>query len=111
MFLQRAQDAKRVYATVLNAKTKCDGFKEEGIMHPSGSMHRLLLDECYQECGASKNLLEYFEAHGTGTKVSSVEGQTKNSFSLAIQYVQMTEAPGVLVIKHHRVLISMCSQI
>jgi hypothetical protein len=25
--------------------------------------------------------------------------------------VQMTEAPGVLVIKHHRVLISMCSQI
>jgi fatty acid synthase len=72
MFLQRAHDAKRVYATVLNAKTTCDGFKEEGIMHPSGDMHRWLLKECYQECGADISSLEYIEAHGTGTKVSFI---------------------------------------
>jgi fatty acid synthase len=72
MFLQRARDAKRVYATVLNAKTKCDGFKEEGILHPCGDMHRLLLEECYQECSADCSSLEYFEAHGTGTKVSFI---------------------------------------
>jgi fatty acid synthase len=76
IFLQRAYSAKRVYATILNAKTNSDGYKEDGFMCPSGDMHKLLLDECYQECGASKNLLQYFEAHGTGTKVSSVEGQT-----------------------------------
>jgi fatty acid synthase len=80
MFLQRAHDAKRIYATVLNTKVNCDGFKEEGIMHPSGDVHKLLVDECYQECGASKNLLEYFEAHGTGTKVSSIEGHKISLF-------------------------------
>jgi fatty acid synthase len=84
IFLQRARDAKRVYATVLNSKTNSDGYKEDSLMHPSGNAHKLLLDECYQECGADKNLLEYFEAHGTGTKVSSLQGQTKASFSLAI---------------------------
>jgi fatty acid synthase len=83
IFLQRACDAKRIYATVLNSKTNCDGYKEEGILYPSANTHKLLLDECYQECGDSKNLLEYFEGHGTGTKVSSVEGQTKAPLSVA----------------------------
>jgi fatty acid synthase len=72
IFLQRACDAKRVYATILNAKSNNDSYKEEGILHPSANTHKLLLDECYQECGADKNLLEYFEAHSTGTRVSSV---------------------------------------
>jgi fatty acid synthase len=80
IFLQRVCDAKRVYASVLNARCNSDGYKEEDILHPSGNAHKLLLDECYQECGANKNLLEYFETHGTGTKVSSIEGQTKASF-------------------------------
>jgi fatty acid synthase len=84
IFLQRACDAKRVYATVLNSRSNSDGYKEEGIFHPSGNTHILLLDECYQECGADMNLLEYFEGHGTGTKVSSIEGQMKALFSLAI---------------------------
>jgi fatty acid synthase len=84
IFLQKAHDAKRVYATVLNARSNNDGFKEEGIIHPSGDVHKLLLDESYHECGASKKLLGYFEGHGTGTKVSSVEGQTDTYFSLAI---------------------------
>jgi fatty acid synthase len=84
IFLQRACDAKRVYATVLNAKSNSDGYKEEGISHPSGNTHKLLLDGCYQDCGADKNLLEYFEGHGTGTIVSTVEDQIKTSFCLAI---------------------------
>jgi fatty acid synthase len=62
-----------VYATVLNAKSNSDGYKEDGFVHPSGDVHKLLLDECYQECGSDFNLLEYFEAHGTGTKVNSTE--------------------------------------
>lgn len=30
IFLQRLQDAKRSYGTVVYSKTNCDGFKEEG---------------------------------------------------------------------------------
>jgi fatty acid synthase len=69
VFLQKACDAKRVYATVLNAKTNSDGFKAMGIFHPSGDMHKILLEQCYNEIGADTNLLEYVEGHGTGTKV------------------------------------------
>jgi fatty acid synthase len=83
-FLQKAHDAKRIYATVLNVKSMSDGFKDEGIMYPSGDIQRLLLENCYKECGAEISNLEFFEAHGTGTKVSSLGGQTKTPFSLEI---------------------------
>jgi fatty acid synthase len=84
VFLQKAQDAKRIYATILNMKCMSDGFKDEGIMHPSGDMHRLLLENCYKECGVEISKLEFFEGHGTGTKVSFLAGQTKTPFSLEI---------------------------
>jgi acyl transferase domain-containing protein len=71
-----------MYATVQNAKSNNDGYKEEGILHPCGDTHKLLLDECYQECGTDKNLIEYFEGHGTGTRVSTDKGQIKASFHL-----------------------------
>jgi fatty acid synthase len=58
---------------VVHAKTNSDGFKDEGITYPSGDMHRLLLEQCYEECGADTRAVEYFEAHGTGTKVCFVE--------------------------------------
>ena len=74
VFLQKACDAKRVYATVVNAKTNADGYKNVGMLHPSGEMHKVLLEQCYHECGADTNLLEYVEAHGTGTKVCFVQG-------------------------------------
>jgi hypothetical protein len=35
-------------------------------------MHKMLLEQCYEECGADINLMEYSEAHGTGTKVSFI---------------------------------------
>lgn len=36
VFLQKAKDAKRVYAQIVYSKTNCDGFKEQGITYPSG---------------------------------------------------------------------------
>jgi fatty acid synthase len=84
VFLQKAHDAKRIYATLLNVKSMNDGFKNEGIMHPSGDIQRLLLENCYKECGAEMSNMEFFEAHGTGTKVSSLGCQTKITFSLEI---------------------------
>jgi fatty acid synthase len=69
IYLQKAKDARRIYATVVHTKTNCDGFKEQGITFPSGHMQGQLLKECYEECGVSFKDLKYYEAHGTGTKV------------------------------------------
>lgn len=73
VFLQKAKTAKRIYATVVYAKTNCDGFKEQGITFPSSEMQRALLQEVYDECGVSPSCLDFMEAHGTGTKVGDPE--------------------------------------
>ena len=73
MYLQKAYDAKRVYATVIHVKTNCDGYKEQGITYPSGEGHQILLEEFYQECDISPTSLDYFEPHSAGTKVLSVQ--------------------------------------
>ncbi|XP_021929696.1 fatty acid synthase-like isoform X3 [Zootermopsis nevadensis] len=73
MFLQKARDAKRVYATVVHAKTNSDGFKDRGITYPSRDMKKKLMEEFYEECGVSPTSLDFIEAHGTGTKVGDFE--------------------------------------
>jgi len=72
-FLQKAKEAKRIYATVINAKINCDGYKEEGITFPSSKMQKTLLQELYNECDISPICLGYMEAHGTGTYVGDPE--------------------------------------
>nr|XP_050849711.1 fatty acid synthase-like [Vespula vulgaris] len=72
-FLQKAKDAKRIYATVFHAKTNCDGYKEEGITFPSSEMQSTLLKEFYEECGIPTTSIHYIEAHGTGTRVGDPE--------------------------------------
>jgi fatty acid synthase len=74
ILLQKARDAKRVYATVVHAKSNCDGYKEQGITYPSGQMQTALLEEFYNECTISPTVLGYIEAHGTGTKVWFLQG-------------------------------------
>ncbi|XP_067204040.1 fatty acid synthase-like [Linepithema humile] len=71
--LQKAKVAKRIYATVIYAKTNCDGYKEQGITFPSSKMQQTLLEEFYNECGISPTCLGYMEAHGTGTYVNNPE--------------------------------------
>jgi hypothetical protein len=70
IFLQKASEAKRVYATVVNARTNTDGNKEQGITFPSGNMQKKLINEVYSEAGINPADVAYVEAHGTGTKVS-----------------------------------------
>jgi fatty acid synthase len=77
MYLQKAYDSKRVYATVIHVKTNCDGYKEQGITYPSWQGQQILLGEFYQECAISPISLDYVEAHGTGTKVLSVQMSIK----------------------------------
>jgi fatty acid synthase len=89
MFLQKARDAKRVYATVVHAKNSSDGFKDQGILHPSRNSQKLLLEQCYQECGTDPRTVKYFEAHGTATKVCFIQVQSKSLPSAVNNYVLM----------------------
>lgn len=68
LLLQKQKDAKRIYCTVVHAKTNADGYKDEGITYPSGEAQFELLTEFYEECGIPPNQLSFLEAHGTGKK-------------------------------------------
>jgi fatty acid synthase len=71
IFLQKASAARRVYATVVNARTNTDGHKEQGVTFPSGQMQKQLIKEVYSEAGINPADVVYVEAHGTGTKVNA----------------------------------------
>lgn len=73
IFLQRARDAKRIYARVIHSTINCDGYKEQGITFPSSIMQGVLLQDFYKECGVDPRSLAWVEAHGTGTSVGDVE--------------------------------------
>ncbi|CAF3688455.1 unnamed protein product [Adineta steineri] len=68
VFIQKRQDAKRLYATLLHSKTNTDGWKKDGITFPSGAMQKTLLENIYNEIHLDPNLVGYVEAHGTGTR-------------------------------------------
>ncbi|XP_036142716.1 fatty acid synthase-like [Monomorium pharaonis] len=69
IYLQKAKNAKRIYAVCSHIKLNSDGYKEEGITYPSAQMQTALLKEFYDECGIPPTCLDYIEAHGTSTKV------------------------------------------
>lgn len=73
VYLQKAKNAKRIYATLVYAKTNSDGFKEEGLTFPSSKMQTRLMQEFYDECGISPSCMNYVEAHATGTRVGDPE--------------------------------------
>ncbi|KYN28029.1 Fatty acid synthase [Trachymyrmex cornetzi] len=67
VYLQKAKNAKRIYAICPHAKLNSDGYKEEGITYPSSRMQYTLLKEFYEECKIPTSYLDYVEAHGTAT--------------------------------------------
>jgi fatty acid synthase len=78
LFLQRARDAKRVYAKVVHAKTNSDGYKDEGLTYPSRESQTQLMEQFYQEIGMKPTSVDFLEAHGTGTRVSSLKESIYN---------------------------------
>ncbi|XP_012058768.1 PREDICTED: fatty acid synthase-like [Atta cephalotes] len=69
VYLQKAKNAKRIYATCPYIKLNSDGYKKEGITYPSILMQSTLLTEFYKECGIPMSCLDYVETHGTATKI------------------------------------------
>ncbi|KAI1278798.1 Fatty acid synthase [Halotydeus destructor] len=67
IFLQKKPHAKRIYATILNAKTNADGWKPEGVTFPGQDGQAKLLRETYKEIGLDPLDFSYIEAHTTGT--------------------------------------------
>ncbi|KYQ49068.1 Fatty acid synthase [Trachymyrmex zeteki] len=76
VYLQKAKNAKRIYATCPYIKLNSDGYTEEGITYPSMLMQSTLLMEFYKECGIPMSCLDYVEAHGTATKVGDPQELT-----------------------------------
>ncbi|KAH0813343.1 hypothetical protein GEV33_009449 [Tenebrio molitor] len=69
IFLQKAKNARRIYAQIINTKVNSDGFKEQGITFPSTLAQKQLMTEIYDESGIHPSELSFLEAHGTGTQV------------------------------------------
>ncbi|KAH9490499.1 hypothetical protein DERF_016699 [Dermatophagoides farinae] len=68
LFLQKKSDSKRIYATILHAKTNIDGYKLTGMFFPSTESQYDLMVATYSEAGIDPLEVNYFESHGTGTK-------------------------------------------
>ena len=69
LFLQKASQAKRVYASVVNTGVNNDGHKEMGIIYPSSQMQCSLMRRTLEEANVDPNEVLYVEAHGTATQV------------------------------------------
>ena len=82
VLLQRKSQAKRIYASVIHTKTNIDGNKKNGNFFPSKIGQQTLLEETCIEAGIDPNEMNYFEAHGTGTKV----GDPEEAFAIAGAY-------------------------
>ncbi|XP_074596261.1 fatty acid synthase-like [Brevipalpus obovatus] len=67
--LQLKPEAKRIYSTVVNCRSNADGYKDQGITFPSVKMQRQLMAETYDEVGVDPIIVDYVEAHTTGTQV------------------------------------------
>ncbi|KAF5280721.1 hypothetical protein FQA39_LY18004 [Lamprigera yunnana] len=76
MLLQKAKDARRIYAQVLHVKTNNDGYKEQGIMFPSRQMQKRLMEDTYRDCKIDPTTIDFLEAHATGTSVGDPEEMT-----------------------------------
>lgn len=73
LFIQRRKDAKRVYADIVHILGNNDGYKVSGINSPLGDMQHELFQRLYYEAGINPSIVNYVEAHATGTIVGDFE--------------------------------------
>nr|CAD7268410.1 unnamed protein product [Timema shepardi] len=68
MFLQKAKDAKRIYASIVHSQFECYGDRKSGFIAPLEYPLTSLLSSFYQRCGIDPSLISYLEADGSGIK-------------------------------------------
>lgn len=69
ILLQKRKDATRIYANIEHVMCNHDGFKVDGITHPSSESQSELFEKLYQKVGIDPLDVHFVEAHGTATKV------------------------------------------
>ncbi|XP_067015128.2 fatty acid synthase isoform X2 [Anabrus simplex] len=69
LFVQKARDAKRVYATVVHAKSTFEGDKDTEMLVPSHDLQMKMLGEFYDECGVDPKSVDFIEANANGLKI------------------------------------------
>uniref|UniRef100_A0A6P7GNP1 Fatty acid synthase n=1 Tax=Diabrotica virgifera virgifera TaxID=50390 RepID=A0A6P7GNP1_DIAVI len=88
-FLQRESKSRRIYATVIGAKSTVDGYKKEGITFPSSEEQYILMKELYESANIDPNDIQFVETHGTGTP----SGDLVECEALAKHYCQKRTKP------------------
>lgn len=73
VFLQKARDAKRIYANVVLTKTNNDGFKTQGLTYPNHETQVDLLNSFYEQLQMDPRAVGFVEAHGTSTIAGDLE--------------------------------------
>lgn len=69
IFLQKLDQANRIYCKIVGTRTGCEGFKEKGLTQTSGPGQVNFLKQCYEEAKFDPLDVGYVETHGPGTKV------------------------------------------
>lgn len=69
VYIRKAADSKRIYATIAGTSTNTDGFKTEGATYPSQPVQAQLIRNTYARANLKPTDVHYVEAHGTGTGV------------------------------------------
>lgn len=69
ILMQRARDAKRVYATIAAIESNCDGFKEFGCNTHSLSSQISLYQTTLNKFCMNPLKVSFIEAHGYSTMV------------------------------------------
>jgi fatty acid synthase, animal type len=69
IFLQKAPEAKRVYANMVYCRTNNDGFKKEAITFPAATTQIELMERFYKDLGMPASSVDFVEGHITGTVI------------------------------------------
>lgn len=67
ILLQKAEDAKRIYARIIHSVADHDGFKTEGFSFPSANGQINLYSRFYKELNFNPHDVSFLETHSTAT--------------------------------------------
>ncbi|CAG2055327.1 unnamed protein product, partial [Timema podura] len=68
LYLQKARDAKRIYATVVHSDKEFFGDRKAGLVRPLDDPLISLLSRFYDKCGIDPSEIAFLEANGCGVK-------------------------------------------
>lgn len=70
--MQRAKNAKRVYATAVSARTNNEGFRLEGAIYPTNGQQIELFKEVLELSKVNADDIDYIESSACGDQVNVI---------------------------------------